>query len=119
MKDQITYDVYLNEDESPYNSLICVDTPKPECDPGILKTDTQYKWYVTATDSGRNSIQAVTGVSQPGLPVRHQVFICLLCFPTSKLANRNFLDHFRIITIPFNCDWKFLKRVLPEVILIL
>jgi len=49
--DTVSYDVYLEADDSTPDALICDDVSTPVCDPGTLAYDTHYYWYVVAADS--------------------------------------------------------------------
>jgi len=55
--DQISYDVYMSEDESAIESLKCLNSRVPVCDPDVLNYRTNYNWYVTATDKNGSSIR--------------------------------------------------------------
>jgi hypothetical protein len=48
--DTVTYDVYFEADAAP-DVLICNDVTQTNCDPGLLAYDTDYYWYVIATDN--------------------------------------------------------------------
>ncbi len=48
--DTVTYDVYFEAEESAPDELECDDVPEPFCDPGTLSDDTEYYWYVVASD---------------------------------------------------------------------
>jgi hypothetical protein len=48
--DTVAYDVYFEADDSTPDNLICHDASTPTCDPGTLAYDTDYYWYVIATD---------------------------------------------------------------------
>jgi formylglycine-generating enzyme required for sulfatase activity len=48
--DDVTYDVYLDADDSTPGTLVCNDRPNPDCDPGTLAYNTHYYWQVVATD---------------------------------------------------------------------
>lgn len=48
--DPVTYDVYFGT-ANPPTELVCDDVSDTTCDPGDLDYETQYYWYVEATDS--------------------------------------------------------------------
>jgi len=48
--DLVTYDVYLDADDSAPQTLVCDDVADASCDPGDLALDTLYYWQVVATD---------------------------------------------------------------------
>ncbi len=49
--DTVTYDVFLEAEDSTPDVLICQDVAVPACDPGLLEPGHAYAWYVVATDS--------------------------------------------------------------------
>jgi hypothetical protein len=55
--DTVTYDVYLEAEETAPDEPVCQDIATPSCDPGILEADTHYYWYVVATDVHNASTQ--------------------------------------------------------------
>jgi hypothetical protein len=48
--DAVTYDVYLEADDSTPDDLLCADVATEACDPGTLQLGTQYYWQVVARD---------------------------------------------------------------------
>ena len=46
----VTYDVYFEAGDPSPGVLICDDIAAPACDPGPLEFETEYFWYVVATD---------------------------------------------------------------------
>ena len=58
--DTVTYDVYLEANDSTPDDLVCDDATTTTCDPGTLAYDTQYYWYVVATDSASASTTGPT-----------------------------------------------------------
>jgi len=46
--ESVTYDVYLEANDSSPDNLICNDVSSPFCDPGTLNYDTHYYWKVVA-----------------------------------------------------------------------
>jgi putative hemolysin len=49
--DTVTYDVYFEANDSTPDDLICDDVSTAACDPGPVDYDTDYYWYVVATDN--------------------------------------------------------------------
>jgi hypothetical protein len=48
--DSVTYDVYLEANDSTPNEVVCNDVTTTSCDPGTLKYGTHYYWKVVARD---------------------------------------------------------------------
>jgi len=48
--DSITYDIYLEANNSSPDQLICNNAPSTSCDPDTLSSNAHYYWYVVATD---------------------------------------------------------------------
>jgi len=49
--DIVTYDVYVEANDSSPDQLLCHDVSAPACDPGTLSYYTQYYWQVIASDN--------------------------------------------------------------------
>ncbi len=48
--DMVSYDIYLDADDSTPETLVCDGVSSTACDPGLLITGTHYYWQVVATD---------------------------------------------------------------------
>jgi hypothetical protein len=57
--DTVTYDVYFGASSNP-TVTICSGVSSPTCDPGPLSSNTQYYWYVVATDNHGASTTGTT-----------------------------------------------------------
>jgi len=66
----VTYDVYLEANDSTPDNLVCNDVSAPVCDPGTLAYGTHYYWVVIATDNRGASTTGSTWdfytVTEPG-----------------------------------------------------
>jgi hypothetical protein len=49
--DAVTYDLFLDANDSTPQTLVCNDVSIPTCIPGALNAGEQYYWYVVATDN--------------------------------------------------------------------